>query len=43
MDENKAGTSTRGPMGGGRRTMHGGEKEKNFTGTFKQQRRSMGN
>ena len=42
MAENKAGTSNkgpmggRGPMGGGRRgMMQGGEKAKNFCGSFK--------
>ena len=43
MAENKAGTSNRGPMGGGRRMMHGGEKAKNFKGSFKKLLRYIGN
>ena len=33
----------RGPMGGGRRMMHGGEKAKNFKGSFKKLLRYIGN
>ena len=49
MAENKAGTSNRrpmggrGPMGGGRRMMQGGEKAKNFSGSFKKLIRYIGN
>ena len=49
MAENKAGTSNRGamggrgPMGGGRRMMQGGEKAKIFSGSFKKLIRYIGN
>ena len=49
MAESKTGTSNRGPMGGrgpmdgGRRMMQGGEKAKNFSGSFKKLIRYIGN